>query len=58
MAGDLRGALQAAAVGFHDDQAGPLSPPGEMPTMATVMPMSAAMPTATSAPVMNWKRGA
>ena len=44
-------------VGFHDDHAGP-SCLGGMPTMATVMPTRAAMPTATSAPVRNWKRGA
>ena len=54
VAGDLRGALQAAAW-----SASTTTTParcrrsGEMPTIATVMPTSAAMPTATSAPVMN-----
>ena len=39
--------------GFHDDHAGPLPPPGEMPMTATAMPSTAATPTAISAPVMN-----
>src|SRR5919204_5938071 len=43
--------------GFHGDHGGP-SVFVEGPMISSAMPASAAIPTATSAPVRNWKRGA